>query len=197
MIHISNGNTKMGLIPSWSLPPVKYCYDSAICWKRCYARRVMCRHRNTRNAWTENGRLLDRNIAVVFDSINSWLRINEPRFFRIHVAGDFYSTEYIEHWLETVRCTPSTRFFTFSKAFELLRDYEIPTNLNLFISYFPDSHQHDNLFFPEAYAGPKEKHREIRRARVREAFTCPGNCLECRHCLQPQERLQDVHFTFH
>ena len=38
MIHISIGNSKMGMIPSFSLPAVTTCREGVPCAKRCYAR---------------------------------------------------------------------------------------------------------------------------------------------------------------
>lgn len=47
-IKISNGNIKMGKIPSVSLPSIVTCRQDCICSKKCYA------HKN--RAFTQNGK---------------------------------------------------------------------------------------------------------------------------------------------
>ena len=50
-VSISNGNSKMGKIPSVSLPPILTCPKGTPCAKRCYAKRIYNRYPSVKNAY--------------------------------------------------------------------------------------------------------------------------------------------------
>lgn len=47
-LHVSKGNTKLGAVPSVSLPPIKSCGD-VLCIKDCYALNIMKRFKHVKN----------------------------------------------------------------------------------------------------------------------------------------------------
>ena len=53
-LSVSNGNMKMGAIPSISLPSIKSCRSDAPCASKCYACRMEKRYKNVRNAYQNN-----------------------------------------------------------------------------------------------------------------------------------------------
>ena len=52
-ISISRGNSKMGAIPSVSLPCRVTCNQNAPCFKKCYAARIELRYKESRNAYAD------------------------------------------------------------------------------------------------------------------------------------------------
>jgi hypothetical protein len=63
---------------------------------------------------------------------------------RVHVAGDFFSQDYFDSWMEVARQRPFTRFYAYTKAlpFWVRRLAEVPDNYVLTASY---GGTHDHL----------------------------------------------------
>lgn len=61
----------------------------------------------------------------------------KAKLIRIHTAGDFFSQEYFDAWLEFCRGKPDVRFWAFTKSlpFWVIRLGSIPPNLELQASY--------------------------------------------------------------
>ena len=83
-VSISNGNAKMGAIPSVSLPPCTTCNPNAPCFKKCYAVKLARRYKTVANAY-------ERNLDILkTDSSAYWLQVKSAamttRFFRFHVS---------------------------------------------------------------------------------------------------------------
>ena len=53
-IKISNGNSKMGKIPSVSLPSVVTCRKDCSCKEKCYARKIERIRPNVRDSYAAN-----------------------------------------------------------------------------------------------------------------------------------------------
>ena len=68
-ISISHGNSKMGAIPSVSLPACITCNPSAPCFKKCYAAKLERIYKNTRNAYARNLDILETEPA------HYWLQV--------------------------------------------------------------------------------------------------------------------------
>ena len=90
-IHVSDGNTKMGVIPSFSLTPVITCRADAPCKDRCYARHPYRLFPKTRRSYDENPKSVQKNLIRFEHQMHAWLDLYHPQVFRIHGAGDFYS----------------------------------------------------------------------------------------------------------
>ena len=56
-VCISKGNSKMGAIPSVSLPAGITCNPDAPCYKACYARRLAARRRQAGESYERNLRV--------------------------------------------------------------------------------------------------------------------------------------------
>lgn len=69
---------------------------------------------------------------------------DKVRRVRIHAAGDFFSQNYFDGWLEFIRSKPDVHFWAFTKSlpFWLSRLGQIPPNLVLQASY---GGKHDEL----------------------------------------------------
>lgn len=98
MIKISDGNSKMGVVPSFSLPAGVTCSPEACrtCYKDgCYARKIERIRPNVHAAYMRNLQLCKENLQFVEQYFMCYFGgLNAPRVFRLHVSGDFFSTEY-------------------------------------------------------------------------------------------------------
>ena len=112
---IGMGNTKVGNIPTFSLPSRLTCPGaSAWCIEHCYARRferlrTFCRLGYSRNlvlTWDT-----ERFIGAMLKAIPEDLPC-----FRIHVCGDLYSAEYARTWESICLQRPSVRFWAYTRA---------------------------------------------------------------------------------
>ena len=61
MVSISSGNSKMGKIPSVSLPAGETCRRDAGCFKKCYARRFSARRPVVMSAYKNNLDILNKD----------------------------------------------------------------------------------------------------------------------------------------
>lgn len=175
-VSISPGNTKMGAIPSVSLPPVITCPAGCPCAKKCYAAKL-CRLRpSVRNAYTRNLEILNQ------DPLEYWRQVRNAaqnaRYFRFHVSGDIPSAIYFFDMLQTARELPETHFLCFTKRYSIVNEFierygELPENLHLIFSEW-DGLELDNPHnIPTAaviFKGqePRDNWK-----------VCPGNCSDC------------------
>ena len=177
-ISVSPGNSKMGAIPSVSLPPVVTCAAGCKCAQKCYAAKL-CRLRpSVRNAY-------ERNLAILAaDPAAYWLQVKAAasvsRFFRFHVSGDIPSPEYLGEMLQVCKDLPGTQFLCFTKRFDLVNKYAahfgvdfFPANLHLIFSAWPGMPMDNPHNFPVAnviFNG---------QAPADNWKICGGNCAEC------------------
>lgn len=136
-ISISKGNSKMGAIPSVSLPACITCNPGAPCFKKCYALRLSRRRSTVATAYARN---LD---ILTTDPVAYWVQVKSAaittRFFRYHVSGDIPNAEYFLNMVRTARELPNTTFLAFTKQFPIVNAYlnaggTIPENLKIIFS---------------------------------------------------------------
>jgi len=53
---------------------------------------------------------------------------------RIHDAGDFYSPEYRDKWLEVMRVCDDKQFYAYTKSLPFFRDIDLPDNFSITFS---------------------------------------------------------------
>jgi hypothetical protein len=117
-VLISRGNLKLGILPSFSLPPMKTCPGKTpFCDKYCFG----C-HGNYILANTHSSNELRLEVSRTSDFVPRMVadirRIMAPAF-RLHVVGDFYSAEYLEKWIEIVRRFPDIHFFGSTRSWRV------------------------------------------------------------------------------
>ena len=195
--HISDGNRKVGNIPNWSLTPGRTCSAEACrtCFiDGCYACKSYRQYKNVRAAWDENSELAEKHLDALERYLNFYFsRMTAPRFFRIHVAGDFVSRAYAEMWARVAEKAPGTRFLAFTKQWENVRGVSFPENFSLVLSGWPGT---------EIPADLKEKYRTATCVETPEeipdgGFHCPGSCENCGACWELAKRGIDVYFVKH
>lgn len=195
--HISGGNMKVGSIPNWSLTPGRTCSKEACrtCFvEGCYACKSYRQYKNVRTAWDENSTLAEKELPKLERFFNLYFSgMNAPRFFRIHVAGDFVSRDYAEMWARVAAGHPGTRFLAFTKQWKNIRGVDFPENFSLVLSGWPGTEIPADLSAKYPSALCVEREEEIPEG----GFHCPGACENCGACWELAKRGVDVYFVKH
>jgi hypothetical protein len=199
-IHVSAGNSKLGAaIPNVSLVPVASCPSGVPCSKDCYAMKSYRMYPSVKSAWTENLELAKSDPIEFWRQASAWLDSNrkKPAFFRIHVAGDFFSQEYFDACLEFCARHPEIKFLAFTKfhsrAVAAKKAGIVPSNLTLILSCWT------GLAMPEDTAGLNIAYMQdgLETRVPADAIHCPGNCETCGMCWQLPAIGKDVVFNKH
>ena len=197
---ISKGNSKLGEIANMSLAPGKTCSAEACatCLKEgCYACKSYKQYTTVKNAWDNNTKLaLFQLDAMEFDLMLYFASINAPRFFRIHVGGDFVTKEYTEMWARVMEANPHTNFLAFTKQWKSVIDVDFPENASIVPSGWPGCKIPDEImqkFGCAAYCDDGTNSDEI----PEDAIECPGNCSTCGVCWSLAKRGISVRFRKH
>lgn len=175
-VSISKGNSKMGAIPSVSLPPCTTCNPNAPCFKKCYAVKLQRRYKTVKTAYENNLEVLKTDPKAY------WLQIKAnattTRFFRYHVSGDIPNLEYFENMVQTANELPHTNFLAFTKQFNIVNSFitnggTVPKNLKIIFSNWGDWKCSNPFNIPQCEVilkgqTPKDDWK-----------ICGGNCTEC------------------
>ena len=174
-ISISKGNSKMGFIPSVSLPPIVTCANNCTCAKKCYAAKL-CRLRpNVRNAYQKNLDILKNDIDNYFLQVKAAAMVS--KYFRFHVSGDIPDMNYLDRMVKLAQDLPGTTFLAFTKQYNFINNFlqyaEIPSNLKIIFSAWPGMPMENPHNLPVAnviFKGmePADNWK-----------ICGGNCSEC------------------
>ena len=181
-VSISMKNSKMGPIPSVSLPPIVSCPHWDLCKNEkgklvCYAVRM---YRNgmlsCKEAWDRNLDILNRDRDSYFEQIKSVAFAQ--RFFRWHVSGDIIDIDYLDRMVKLARELKHTEFLAFTKNYEAVNEYfeshKKPANLHLIMSLpFTGATIENPHNLPTAAVVLKGQEPED------DWKVCGGNCFEC------------------
>ena len=175
-VSISHGNTKMGAIPSVSLPACVTCNPSAPCFKKCYAVRLARRYKTVTAAYARNLEILENDPSAYWVQVKA--AASMTRFFRFHVSGDIPNGEYFNHMVQAATELHGTTFLAFTKQYQIVNDYlsnggTIPANLIIIFSNWGSwkCENPHNLPVCEIIlkgSAPAENWK-----------ICGGNCTEC------------------
>lgn len=175
-ISISPGNTKLGAIPSVSLPACITCNPSAPCFKKCYALRITRRYKQSRDAYARNLEILTNDPGAYWLQVKAAAMVT--RFFRYHVSGDIPNIEYFNNMVQLARELPNTEFLAFTKQYNIVNEYlrtgeTIPKNLKVLFSNWgmwkcenPYNLPTCEIIFKNENPGENWK-------------ICGGNCTDC------------------
>lgn len=136
-VSISNGNKKMGAIPSVSLPACITCNPNAPCFKLCYAAKISRLYKTVNAAYNRNLSILNADPARYWEEVKAGAQM--ARFFRFHVSGDIPDAEYFGEMVRLARELPDTIFLAFTKQYQTVNNYlssggTIPRNLKIIFS---------------------------------------------------------------
>lgn len=175
-VSISPGNSKMGSIPSVSLPPIVTCPEGVPCAKLCYAAKF-CRMRpSVREAYQRNLDILNSDWNSYWRQVNA--AIMTSRYFRFHVAGDIPSLRYFGHMVQAAVNNPHCQILAFTKRFDVVnlwidRSGELPKNLHIVFSEWPGREMENPHNLPVAHVIFKKTEPDP------DWKICGGNCTEC------------------
>ena len=175
-VSISLGNSKMGLIPSVSLPPIITCVPGCPCADKCYAAKLCRIYPSVRAAYNRNLEILKNDIEDYFAQVKAAAAMS--KYFRYHVSGDIPDRDYLLHMIQLAKELPGTTFLAFTKMYDLINSYVdeggvIPENLQILFSEWPGLPMNNPHNFPVAHVIFKGTEPEI------DWLICGGNCSEC------------------
>lgn len=190
-VTISDGNRKVGSVPSISLPPVITCNPRAKCFKDCYVLKSYRIYPSVRQAYQKNLDTYNSDADLYFESIDNWIRIRKPVLFRFHVSGDIPDRRYLAGMVKLAIDNPETKFLAFTKRYNLNKLFKnVPDNLSIVISAWPGMRL-PKTSLPIAFMDDgKEK-------RINNALECFGNCETCGMCWSLKTIGKNVVFKKH
>jgi hypothetical protein len=137
MVYISPGNRRMK-IPTFSLPSETTCPNSTeLCRDNCYAKKAERAYKNVLPSRIRNLKETKDKIEFAVN-IYKWLIKKQPKYFRIHESGDFYSQDYFDIWCGVSRLFPEINFLAYTQMYDLDLTLK-PDNLILYWTVWPDS----------------------------------------------------------
>lgn len=196
-VHISKGNSKVGQIPNFSLVPGRTCTPEACrtCLKEgCYAMKSYRMYPSVRKAWDDNTNLAVNNLERLEGELMKYFDnpLTRPRFFRVHVGGDFVTYAYAEMWARIATAFPDVNFLAFTKCFDIVDTIDFPDNFSIVLSAW------------KGCAIPERLKKRYAVAYVSDcddvpgdAIRCPGHCDTCGACWGLAKRGLDVVFDKH
>lgn len=176
IVSISKGNSKMGAIPSVSLPACITCNPSAPCFKLCYAAKITRLYKTVKTAYENNLNILKENPALYWDQVKQAAQM--ARYFRYHVSGDIPNIEYFNNMVVLARELPHTSFLAFTKQYNIVNEYlnaggVIPANLKVIFSNWGAWKCENPYGLPECEIILKGNEP------APDWKICGGNCTEC------------------
>lgn len=196
-LSISDGNMKTGAIPAFSLTPGRTCSPEACktCFVGgCYACKSYKMYPSVRKAWDGNTEAVLNNLPAFEKAMNTFFdSMTAPRFFRIHVSGDFVTKEYASAWERIARKHPGTKFLAFTKQWDNVRNIDFPENFSLVLSGWKDTTIPEDLTKKYPIADCIEKGDTIPESYLE----CPGHCDKCGMCWNLKSIGKNVAFRKH
>lgn len=177
-VKISNGNAKMGAIPSVSLPAGVTCRSDCECSKKCYAKRLERMRPSVRQAYKHNYDLLNSDPNTYWREVEASIMMS--RFFRFHVSGDIPDATYFERMVDIARTNTHCEILCFTKKYDIVNSHiniigKLPKNLHIIFSGWHDIEMVNPYNLPEAHV----RYRDGSTTAREDAKLCGGNCTEC------------------
>lgn len=213
IISVSKGNSKMGNIPSFNLPPVESCLNHKTCSSfignkgkrhRCYALKSYSMYKNTKSAYDKNFELAKTDLAELESQLTAWLKLNRnTNLFRIHSSGDFFSKEYLDMRVRITLKFPKIRFLAFTKVYGFFKGLTLPKNFSVLLSYMPAINYKSAKKFsemiglPMAYASNQDiKERNLVMCLEQVNTKDTVNCANCQLCWKLPELKRPINIQF-
>ena len=176
-VKISSGNSKMGSVPSVSLPSIKTCRQCA-CQSKCYAQKLERLRPAVRNAYQHNLEVLINEPETYWREVEASVMMS--RFFRFHVSGDIPNSEYLTNMVAVASRNPHCQILCFTKRYEMVNEFiaaggVLPNNLHMIFSGWVGLEMQNPFALPEAHV----KYRDGSTTAREDAIPCGGNCTEC------------------
>lgn len=112
---LSNGNSKLGKIPNWSIPAIKTCPGrSKLCEDLCYATTGCYAFKSTQEAHIKNLRTSKGTTWV--KRMVAEVKSKKAKVFRWHGAGDYYDAEYARKCIDIAKACPDKIFYSYTRS---------------------------------------------------------------------------------
>ena len=176
-VKISTGNSKLGKIPSISLPTSATCRNDCECCTKCYAKRLERLRPAVREAYQHNLQVLRCLPDTYWREVEASIMMS--RFFRFHVAGDIPDFEYLVRMVNIARRNQHCQILCFTKKYDIvnryLDEYGFPDNLHIILSAWRGLQMDNPHHLPEAHV----RYKDGTTTASDSAKECGGNCTEC------------------
>ena len=175
-VSISKGNSKMGAIPSVSLPACITCNPNAPCFKLCYAAKITRLYKTVKTAYENNLQILKDDPALYWEQVKQGAQM--ARYFRFHVSGDIPNIEYFKQMVNLANELKHTSFLAFTKQYTIVNEFlkdggTIPENLKIIFSNWGAWKCENPYKLPECEVILKGSEP------APDWKICGGNCTEC------------------
>ena len=177
-ISVSRGNSKMGTIPSVSLPAIKTCRTDCKCTEICYATRGRFNFGVIEQALARNLRILLKHPEQYWEEVNAAMTLSS--YFRFHVSGDIPNRKYLENMVQAAKNHKNCQVLVFTKRYEMVNEYlaegnKLPKNLHLMFSKWRGLEMPNPYKLPEAHVFFKDGTTTASP----KAKPCGGHCINC------------------
>lgn len=178
ILKVSMGNSKMGSIPSVSLPAGVTCRSDCECNNKCYAKRLERIRPSVRNAYKSNLELLLNDKNTYWREVEASVMMS--RFFRYHVSGDIPDEDYFLHMVAIAERNPHCEMLCFTKKYDIVNEFlrregSLPGNLQIIFSGWRGLKMDNPYGLPEAHV----QYRDGTTTAREDAVRCNGNCSQC------------------
>lgn len=177
-VKISPGNSKLGSIPSVSLPAGTTCRTDCECYKKCYAQKLERMRPSVKNAYKHNLDILQQSPDTYWREVEASIMMS--RFFRFHVSGDIPDNVYFAHMIDIANRNQHCEILCFTKKYNIINDHlklggNIPDNLHIIFSGWTKLKMDNPYLLPEAHV----RYKNGTTTAGSMAKECGGNCTEC------------------
>lgn len=178
-VSISEGNRKLGAIPSVSLIPHFDCVNNASCMLSCYDLRNDLMYNEVISSRCINSVMAHNVRERYFREIDAYITYRYPRAFRWHIGGDILDEDYLSRMCGVATNHPETKFLAFTKNFKACNAWldggnTIPPNMHILFSGWLGMKMDNPHHFPEAHPVFKNGTSAPDGAKL-----CTDNCTEC------------------
>lgn len=178
-VSISKGNSKMGAIPSVSLPPVVTCANGVPCARKCYAAKLCRIYPPVKQAYQNNLDILNNDPVEYWEQVRNAVKM--AKYFRFHVSGDIPNAAYFKELVITAKQNHCTQILTFTKQYDVVNNYmdvfgALPENLHVIFSRW-DSEWNITIKNPHDLPMSAVIFKNTNNAEYDKI--CGGNCAEC------------------
>lgn len=123
---------------NWTLPAYKtkagklICPMASSCIKFCYARKGFYTFPKTRQAHEDRYEFSKTNEFV--PAMINEIKNKKAEYIRVHDAGDYYSKEYLNKWIEIMLALPDVKFYSYTNMVALMQQTTLPENFDVIFS---------------------------------------------------------------